>query len=107
MNKEQYLRMCEQTGEEIDWDRCPPEIDDFPPLVHTSVEIFNSLGDRVYPDVGFVGKDFTNLELLYRFHKVPDYNKEYVLELCLQMENITRKESQAQIKAAYDKIKKK
>ena len=29
MSKEQYLMMCEQTGEEIDWDKCPPEIEDF------------------------------------------------------------------------------
>jgi len=99
--------MVEQTGEEIDWDRCPPDVEDFPDMVHTAINIFNALGDRMYPDVGFVGKDFTNLELLYNFHKVPEYNKEYILELCLEMERITRKESQDQIKAAYDKIKKK
>ena len=106
MNKDQYLRMCEQTGQEIDWDRCPPDVEDFPDQVHTAINIFNSLGDRVYPDVGFVGKDFTNLELLYKFYKVPDFQKEYIFELCLHMEGITRKESQQQIKAAYDKIKK-
>ena len=30
MTKDQYLRMVEQTGEEIDWDKCPPDIEDFP-----------------------------------------------------------------------------
>ena len=52
--------MVEQTGEEIDWERCPPDVEDFPESVHTAIQIFNTLGDRVYPDVGFTGKDFTN-----------------------------------------------
>ena len=32
MTKDQYLEMCEQTGEEVDWDRCPPDIEDFPTI---------------------------------------------------------------------------
>ena len=64
MTKDQYLRMVEQTGEEIDWDRCPPEWDDFPTSVETAMNVFNSLGDHIYPEVGYVGKDFTNLEIL-------------------------------------------
>ena len=51
MTKEQYLMMCEQTGEEIDWDRCPPEPEDFPSSVITALNIFNSLGNKVYGDV--------------------------------------------------------
>ena len=64
MNKDQYLRMVEQTGEEIDWDRCPPDAEDFPDTVLDALNIFHSLGDRIYPDVGYIGKDFTNLPLL-------------------------------------------
>ena len=64
MTKDQYLRMVEQTGEEIDWDRCPPDIEDFPKVVHTAMNIFNSLGDRIYADVGYIGKDFTNLKFI-------------------------------------------
>ena len=65
MTKDQYLRMCEQTGEEINWDKCPPEIEDFPESILTAMSIYNYLGDRMYPDVGFIGKDFTNLSFLY------------------------------------------
>ena len=36
--------MVEQTGEEIDWDRCPPDTEDFPPIVIDAMNIFNSLG---------------------------------------------------------------
>ena len=75
MTKDQYLRMVEQTGEEIDWDRCPPEIEDFPDSVYTAMSIYNSLGERIYPDVGFIGKDFTNLSLLYENYCVEKHQK--------------------------------
>ena len=39
MTKDQYLRMCEQTGEEIDWEKCPPEIEDFPDSILTALNI--------------------------------------------------------------------
>ena len=45
--------MVEQTGEEIDWDRCPPEWEDFPSSVEIAMTIFNSLGDYVYPEIGY------------------------------------------------------
>ena len=77
MTKDQYLRMVEQTGEEIDWDRCPPEIEDFPDSVHIAMSIYNSLGERVYPDVGFIGKDFTNLSLLYENYCVEKHQKDW------------------------------
>ena len=45
--------MCEQTGQDIDWERCPPDMEDFPETVLTSLNIFNTLGDRIYGDVGY------------------------------------------------------
>lgn len=106
MTKDQYLRMCEQTGEEIDWDRCPPEPDDFPESTLTAITIFNELGDRVYPDVGYVGKDFTNLQLLFDLYEVKTKAEiDWQMELLLFLENKTIEESQQKIKAAHDKIK--
>jgi hypothetical protein len=108
MTKDQYLRMVEQTGEEIDWERCPPEIDDFPESVHTAVQIFNTLGDRVYADVGFTGKDFTNLDfLLDNFYITEKTEKDWIIEVITFLEKHSIKQSQEQIKAQYDKIKKK
>jgi len=107
MTKDQYLRMCEQTGQEIDWERCPPDLEDFPDSVHTAISIFNSLGDRTYGDVGYTGKDFTNLELLFKLYKVKDLKeKDYIMELLLCLDSQSIKNSQEQIKAQYDKIKK-
>jgi hypothetical protein len=67
MTKDQYLRMCEQTGMEIDWEKCPPDINDFPENTLTVLELFHQLGDRIYPDIGYVGKYYTTLELLLLF----------------------------------------
>ena len=100
--------MCEQTGEEIDWDRCPPELDDFPDSVITAIQIYNTLGDRIFADVGFTGKDFTNLSLLFDLFYIDDLvEKTYVTELLVLLDSEQIKKSQEQIKAQYDRMKKK
>ena len=100
--------MCEQTGQEIDWERCPPDLEDFPEIVITAIQIYNSLGDRIYPDVGYTGKDYTNLPLLYELHHIKEESqKDYILELLLIIQAIQIKDSQDRIKAEMDKMKKK
>jgi len=100
--------MVEQTGEEIDWDKCPPDQEDFPDSIITALNIFYTLGDRVYPDVGFVGKDYTNLNFLYEYYNIKHTSeKEWIWELIHVMETEAIKESQRQIKASLDKIKRK
>lgn len=108
MNKDQYLRMCEQTGQEIDWDRCPPEQEDFPTSVHVALNIYNSLGSRIYPDVGYVGKDFTLLDTHFRLSYINEpKEQDWIIELLLFIDSYQISESQRKIKAEYDKIKKK
>ena len=107
MTKDQYLRMVEQTGEEIDWEKCPPEMEDFPDSVHTAISIYNSLGDRMYPDIGYVGKDFTNLSLLYKNYYVVEHQKDWIFELLLFLDSNNIKESQRRLKSEMDKIKRK
>ena len=108
MSKEQYLRMCEQTGEEIDWEKCPPEGEDFPETVISSIGIFNQLGNRMYGEVGFVGKDYTNLDFVLKANKITEKEeKEWVFEILLFLETRAIAESQKQLKASYDKMKKK
>jgi len=98
--------MIEQTGEEIDWDKCPPDAEDFPESVSTAIRMYNTLGDHVYSDVGFIGKDFTMLELLFSSHGLVDQSeKDWALELLIFMQNISIEDSQRQIKAAHDKAK--
>ena len=107
MTKDQYLRMVEQTGEEIDWEKCPPEMEDFPDSVHTAISSYNSLGDRMYPDIGYVGKDFTNLSLLYKNYYVVEHQKDWIFELLLFLDSNNIKESQRRLKSEMDKIKRK
>ena len=99
--------MCEQTGQEIDWEKCPPEIEDFPESIIRALSIYNSLGDRVYPDIGFVGKDFTNLSLLYDLYLIKEYEKDWLFELLLFLDEREIKESQRQMKREIDRIKRK
>jgi len=106
MTKDQYLEMMDQMGQEPDWEKCPPDIEDFPPLVIDAINIFHTLGDRIYGDVGYTGKDFTNLPLLYKHYRIEEWQEEWVFEILIFLETRTIKESQKQLKASYDKIKK-
>ena len=108
MTKDQYLRMVEQTGEEIDWERCPPDLEDFPDSVNVAINIYHSLGDKVYPEIGYIGKDYTILEFLYKQHNIEtEVEKDCIFELLLHLDAYNVTESQRKIKAEYDKIKKK
>jgi len=108
MTKDQYLRMCEQTGEEIDWEKCPPEVEDFPESVISAMSIYNGLGNRVYPDVGYIGKDFTNLDYLYNFYRIKEtIEKEWIFEILQFLDSRNIEHSQKAIKAQHDKLRKK
>lgn len=107
MTKDQYLRMCEQTGEEINWEKCPPDWEDFPDIITDTINIFNSMGDRVYPDIGYVGKDFTNFEFLLKQYKINKHQIDFVLETILWLDSRTIEKSQKRMKAEYDRIKNK
>lgn len=100
--------MCEQTGEEVDWERCPPDSEDFPQSVLQSINIFNMLGDRIYGDVGYIGKDFTNLPFLFKQYFIKEQQQQdWIFELLLFLDTRAIEESRKQIKASYDKMNKK
>ena len=108
MSKEQYLRMCEQMKQEPDWDKCPDDWEDFPNIIVEAVNIYHSMGDRIYGDVGYVGKDFTNLNLLFDLYKIKtNIEKDWILEIILFLDARQIKESQASIKAELERIKSK
>ena len=107
MSKDQYLEMMEQMGEEPDWEKCPPDWEDFPDLTLTALNIYYSLGDRVYPEIGFIGKDYTNYEFLQELYKVEIHQKDYVNETILWLDSRAIEMSQKKLKAEYDRIKRK
>lgn len=100
--------MIEQTGEEIDWERCPADIEDFPESVMEAFNLYNSLGDRMYPEIGYIGKDFTYLNSLYdHYGPYTAKQKEWIFDLILYIDHHNISESQKRLKSEYDRIKKK
>jgi dUTPase len=63
------------------------------------------MGDRVYPDIGYIGKDYTNLPILLQIYNVD--NTDLTLEALSRLDNHAIKKSQEQLKREYDKIKRK
>ena len=92
-------------GEEPDWEKCPPDWDDFPSLVISSVNIFHSMGDRIYPDIGYIGKDYTNFNFLLKLYKIEKWQEDFVMEVMILLDNRTIKASQQKLKAEHDRIK--
>jgi hypothetical protein len=107
MTKDQYLMMCEQTGQEIEWEKCPPDWEDFPQVVITTFNIFHSLGDRIYPDVGYIGKDFTNFNFLLKYYQVETYQIEFIFNTILWLDSRAIQSSQKRIKSEMDRMKNK
>ena len=99
--------MCEQTGEEVDWDKCPPDWEDFPNIVADILSIFNSMGNRVYPDIGYIGKDYANFDFLLKYYQVEDYQIEFVFNTILWLDSRAIKESQQRMKREMDRMKSK
>ena len=97
--------MCEQTGQEIDWEKCPPELQDFPNIVIEAINIYNSLGNKIGSDVGFTGKDYTNLNFFIDVYGIEDV--EFFLEILALLASRAIKKSSDALKREYDKIKRK
>ena len=95
--------MMEQLGKEPVPEEIPPDGNDHPlDMVH-ALNAFNILGDRVYPDIGFVGKDYTNLPILMDLYGVE--NTEFFLECLHTLETKAIKKSSEQLKREMDKLK--
>ena len=97
--------MQEQMGQPIEEDKIPPTLEDFPEIVADGLEIFNRLGDRVYPDIGYIGKDFTNLNLYMEVYGVNEKDRDFLLEIIEWLDARAIKKAAEQLKREYDKMK--
>jgi hypothetical protein len=79
MTPEKYFRICEQLGKEPKESEIPPAIEDFPEIVQIALQVFNQLGDRVEGDIGYIGKDYSNLTLYMDIYGIED--KEFFIEI--------------------------
>ena len=108
MTAEKYFEMQEQMGQAIEEDKIPPTMDDFPEEVNIAMDIFNRMGDRVYPEIGYIGKDFTNLNLYLDIYDVEKQTeKDFILEIIEWLDARAIKKSSEQLKREYDKMKRK
>lgn len=105
MTKDRYLEMEEQLGRKPDPSKCPPGVEDLPLSVIEGIEVFNLLGDRVYPEIGYIGKDYTNLPILIDLYNIED--KELLIEVLSRLDAEAIKVSQERLKRQYDKMKSK
>ena len=103
MTRERYLEMCEQMGNDPVEEEIPPDMEDFPPIIAEALHTFNMLGDRIYPEIGYVGKDYTNLEHFLELYGIED--KEYFLQLLSWLDARAIKKSSEEMKRQYDKMK--
>jgi hypothetical protein len=97
--------MCEQMGQEPNEDEIPPDFEDFPSIAIDAMNTFSMLGDKVVPDIGYLGKDFTNLPHYMDIYGVED--KELFLEILTYLESRAINHSQEQLKREREKLKRK
>ena len=105
ITKDKYFAIIDELNEEPDPEKIPPGPEDFPESVQIALQIFNMLGDRVYPEIGYVGKDYTNLPIFLDLYDVED--REFTLELLAWLDSRAIKKSSDQLKKEYDKMKRK
>ena len=103
MTRDKYLDMMEQLGKEPVESEIPPDFEDLPEIVVQALSTFNMLGDRAYPEIGYVGKDYTNLSYYIDIYDVQD--KEYFLEILAWLDARAIKKSSEMMKREYEKLK--
>ena len=101
------MEMVEQLGEEPDWEKCPPDWEDFPPIVGEILNVYHSMGDRVFPDVGYIGKDFSQFEFFLKHYNIQKHQHDFVISTILWLDSKAIERSQKKIKAEYDRMKRK
>jgi hypothetical protein len=103
MTRERYFEVCKQLGQEPDPDEIPPDAEDFPDEAIQAMTIYRELGDRVVSDIGFIGKDYTNLPVLIEVYEVED--KELLMGILSELESRAIKQSQEELKREREKLK--
>lgn len=105
MTRDRYLKMCEQLGKEPDPKEIPPDMEDFPEIAVLAMTTFSHLGDRVYPEIGYMGKDFTTLPYYIEQYGIED--QQLFLEILTYLESRAIENSQEVLKREREKLKRK
>lgn len=103
MTRDRYFEMMEQLEQEPKQEEIPPDFEDLPDIFTYAVQTFNLLGDKIVPDIGYVGKDYTNLPQLIEIWEIED--KYYFLEILSWLDSRAIKKSSEQMKREREKLK--
>ena len=95
--------MMEQLGKEPSDLEIPPDFEDLPDIIICAINTFNCLGDRIYPEIEYTGKDYTNLNYFIEMYGVEDV--EYFLDILSWLDSRAIKKSSENMKKEYDKLK--
>ncbi len=105
MTKDRYLNMCEQLGKKPDMEEMPPDYNDFPEIVIHALNVYSMLNDRILPDIGYLGKDYTNLPIYIETLGID--NKELFLEILDTLDSSAVEHSREMLKREREKLKRK
>lgn len=91
LDKEKYLMICEQMGQEPDPDAIPLSLSDMPHIVQVSHLVFNALPDRFIPlgmeGSRYGGKDLTGISELLKIYELNDTrDRQLALDIVLHLE---------------------
>ncbi len=95
----------EQLEKEPELDKMPLDYFDLCPDAQIAVNMYNRLGNRVYGDVGFVGKDYTALPIFIQIFEIT--NKDLLIDLLNVLDASNIDKSQKAMKKMLDSVKKK
>lgn len=96
MTSEVYLRMCEEFGDPVDWEKIPPDYMDFPSYVHSAINIFNSLPDNytsTMEKIIYTGKDYASLPVLFELYQTPQDDKLLIFDVIQFLDSRARKKA--------------
>jgi len=94
-----------ERGLDPDPDKIPVGYEDLMHDAQLALNIYGRLGNRVYGDVGFTGKDFTVLPILIAHHGIID--ADLLLEYLNVIDTFNITKSQEAMKKEFDKMKNK
>lgn len=89
--------------DQIDWDRVPPDLEDFPFDVQKAILSYSKFQDKYEPDMGYLGKDFTLFDQVARIENINDEG--LYLETLLQIDALYIEKSRKDMEAARKKAK--
>tara|TARA_B110000444_G_scaffold136505_1_gene128137 strand:+ start:5708 stop:6091 length:384 start_codon:yes stop_codon:yes gene_type:complete len=105
MTKDRYFDMMDQLGREPVEKDIPPDFEDLPQIAIDALEVYGRLGDRLVPDIGYLGKDFTLLQQYMELYLVD--NKELFIEILLWLDQRSITKSAEKMQKEREKLKRK